>query len=103
MKIGYARISTRDQNPDLQIDALKNAGCEDIYTEVASGGKSERPKLDEMLANLRKDDVLVIWKLDRLGRLTRHLATVSGEKQYNATPISYRASNRHGVDRLPSL
>ena len=68
MKIGYARISTRDQNPDLQIDALKNAGCEDIYTEVASGGKSERPKLDEMLANLRKDDVLVIWKLDRLGR-----------------------------------
>lgn len=56
MKIGYAIISTRDQNPDLQIDALKNAGCEDIYTEVASGGKSERPKLDEMLANLRKSN-----------------------------------------------
>ena len=78
MKIGYARVSTKDQNLDLQIDALKKAGCKKIYKEVISGAKSDRPILNDLLANLREDDVLIIWKLDRLGRSLKHLiGTVS--------------------------
>ena len=73
MKIGYARISTKDQNLDLQIDALQKEGCEKIYTEIMSGSKSERPSLQEMVAHLRKGDVVVVWKLDRLGRSLKHL------------------------------
>ena len=73
MKIGYARISTEDQNLDLQVDALKEAGCEKIYHDIASGAQAQRPALDDLLENIRKDDVLVIWKLDRLGRSLRNL------------------------------
>ena len=65
MLIGYARISTADQNLDLQIHALKNAGCEKI---TGSGAKSDRPKLGEALAFAREKDSIVVWKLDRLGR-----------------------------------
>ncbi|MFN7571522.1 MAG: recombinase family protein [Betaproteobacteria bacterium] len=78
MKIGYARVSTRDQNPALQVDALKAAGCERIYQDVASGAKTARPALDELLGHLRADDVLVIWKLDRMGRSLRHLVELVG-------------------------
>ena len=73
MKIGYARVSTREQNPSLQIDALKQAGCERIYQDVASGAKSSRPELDKLLAEARTGDTIIIWKLDRLGRSLRHL------------------------------
>ncbi len=73
MRIGYARTSTSDQCLDLQIDELKKAGCEKIYSDVASGSKSDRPELKLALANLRKDDVLVVWKMDRLGRSLKHL------------------------------
>jgi DNA invertase Pin-like site-specific DNA recombinase len=79
MKIGYARVSTRDQKADLQMDALKKAGCERIYTDVASGAKTARPELDKMLTDARKDDVIVIWKLDRLGRSLRHLVELVGD------------------------
>lgn len=73
MKIGYARVSTKDQNLDLQIDALKSSGCTKIYTEVASGAKSDRPILNDLLENVRENDIIVIWKLDRLGRSLKHL------------------------------
>jgi DNA invertase Pin-like site-specific DNA recombinase len=76
MKIGYARVSTRDQNPDLQIDALKKEGCEKIYQDTASGAKSERPELDKLLATVGPGDVVVFWKLDRLGRSLRHLVNL---------------------------
>jgi len=78
MKIGYARVSTRDQTPALQVDAFKAAGCERIYQEVASGAKTARPALEELLGQLRAGDVLVIWKLDRLGRSLRHLVELVG-------------------------
>jgi DNA invertase Pin-like site-specific DNA recombinase len=68
MKIGYARVSTDDQNPDLQIDALKLAGCEKIYTDKASGANAKRVELTKCLKALNAGDTLIVWKLDRLGR-----------------------------------
>ena len=68
MQIGYARVSTHDQNISAQIDALKNAGCSKIYSEVVSGVKSEKRALDEALEYLREGDTIVVWRLDRLGR-----------------------------------
>lgn len=73
MKIGYARVSTFDQNLDLQLNALEGAGCEQIFQEKISGGNKDRPELQKMLALLRKGDEVVVWKLDRLGRDMRHL------------------------------
>ena len=73
MKIGYARVSTKDQTVTPQVDALKKAGCSKVYTEVMSGARSDRPILARLLENLRPGDILVIWKLDRLGRSLQHL------------------------------
>ena len=73
MKIGYARVSTRDQSLSMQVEALKEAGCFQIHEEIASGAKAARPILDEIMRNLREGDTLVIWKLDRLGRNLAHL------------------------------
>ena len=73
MFIGYARVSTDEQNLDLQRDALQKAGCEQIYTDRVSGTKAERKGLTEALSHLRKGDTLVVWRLDRLGRSLRHL------------------------------
>jgi len=73
MKIGYARISTADQSLDLQTDALKAAGCEKIFEDVASGAKDERRGLAEAVEYARAGDVLTVWKLDRLGRSLKHL------------------------------
>jgi DNA invertase Pin-like site-specific DNA recombinase len=79
MRIGYARVSTKDQSLDLQVDALRDAGCEQVFQEVASGTKTARPALDDLLSRLRAGDVLVIWKLDRLGRSLKHLVTLTAE------------------------
>ena len=68
MKIAYARVSTREQNLDMQVIALEEAGCEKIYEEKVSGVKVDRPILNNLIKQLRPGDVLVIWKLDRLGR-----------------------------------
>lgn len=76
MKFGYARISTVDQNADLQKDALKAAGCTKILTEQISGASAKRPKLDKLLASLNAGDVLTVWRLDRLGRSLPHLIEV---------------------------
>nr|WP_265099148.1 recombinase family protein [Vibrio campbellii] len=71
--IGYARVSTQSQSLDLQISALKKAGCEKIFTDIASGAKTARPGLKDAEMVLRKGDALVVWKLDRLGRSIQHL------------------------------
>jgi DNA invertase Pin-like site-specific DNA recombinase len=73
MLIGYARISTTDQNLSLQVEALKKAGCTKIFEDTASGSRSERPGLSKVLEVLREDDTLVVWKLDRLGRSVKNL------------------------------
>jgi DNA invertase Pin-like site-specific DNA recombinase len=76
MKIGYARVSTKDQSLDLQKDALHKEGCADIYCEYMSGTQSKRPQLQKMMQQLRKGDVVVVWKLDRLGRSLRDLVNM---------------------------
>ena len=73
MRIGYARVSTIEQNLDLQEDALKAAGCEKVYTDKTGGTRAERPGLERTLADLRPGDKLVVWKLDHLGRSLKHL------------------------------
>jgi DNA invertase Pin-like site-specific DNA recombinase len=80
MQIGYARVSTDDQNLALQMDALKNAGCARIFSdEGISGVVTSRPALDNALAALAPGDVLVTWKLDRLGRSLAHLIQITGK------------------------
>jgi len=76
MLIGYARVSTDDQDTAAQVAALKAAGCERIYREKASGGRWDRPELHRLLDQMRKGDVLVVWKLDRLSRSLRDVLTI---------------------------
>jgi DNA invertase Pin-like site-specific DNA recombinase len=79
MKIGYARVSTDDQNMSLQLDALQAAGCDRVFTDQLSGATTKRPGLDEALAALQPGDVLTVWRLDRLGRTMRHLVNTVHE------------------------
>lgn len=73
MLVGYARVSTQDQNADLQIDALRAAGCEKLFVEKASGAKRDRPELMAAIDYVREGDTLVVWKLDRLARSLKQL------------------------------
>jgi DNA invertase Pin-like site-specific DNA recombinase len=81
MKIGLARVSTRDQHPEAQEDALRAAGCEQVFTDKASGKLARRPGLDQALTIARRGDHLVVTKLDRLGRSLEHLIELSKELQ----------------------
>lgn len=94
-KIGYARVSTLDQDPALQLDALREAGCARVFVDQASGTLAERPELQAALDYLRAGDVLVVWRLDRLGRSLRHLLeTVS---RLDETGVGLR-SLRESID-----
>lgn len=77
MIIGYARVSTNEQNLDGQLDLLKKHGCERIFQEHASGAKSTRPELDRMLDQLRAGDVVIVVKLDRISRSAKHIIELS--------------------------
>src|SRR5258708_35685177 len=79
MRIGYARVSTRDQNLEMQLDALNKAGCKRVFTDKLSGVQVERPGLHEALSHLREADTLVVWKLDRLGRSVKGLVDLVNE------------------------
>jgi DNA invertase Pin-like site-specific DNA recombinase len=82
MRIGYARVSTHDQNLDPQKDALKKAGCEKVIVDVASDKKEKRSGLDRTRDQLRKGDVLVVWRLDCLGRSLKHLIELMNEMEH---------------------
>jgi DNA invertase Pin-like site-specific DNA recombinase len=81
MRIGVARVSTRDQHPEAQEDALQAAGCQKVFTDKASGKLARRPELDKALLVLREGDQLVVTKLDRLGRSLEHLIQLSKQLQ----------------------
>lgn len=99
MKAGYARISTSDQNLYMQEDALKSEGCERIFKDIASGARTERPGLEEVLAYLRAGDLLVVWKLDRLGRSVPHL--IQTIKSLNERKIGFK-SLQENIDTTTS-
>nr|WP_272211157.1 recombinase family protein [Marinicella sp. W31]MDC2877042.1 recombinase family protein [Marinicella sp. W31] len=80
MRVGYARVSTIDQNPELQLEALRRAGCEKVFTERGSGARDDRPELGRILSDvLRGGDTLVVWKLDRLARSLKKLIATAEE------------------------
>src|SRR6476660_9305902 len=89
MLIGYARVSTNDQETATQVAALKAAGCERTYREKASGGRWDRPELHRLLDQLRKGDVLVVWKLDRLSRSLRDVLTIM--ERLNESEAGFRS------------
>src|SRR6202023_3387204 len=76
MMLGYARVSTNEQDTAAQVSALKSAGCEKIFREKASGGRWDRPELNRLLDQLRQGDILVVWRLDRLSRSLRDVLMI---------------------------
>jgi len=91
MKIGYARVSTVDQNTNSQRDALKAAGCEKIITEKIPGASLKRPKLDKLLRSIDAGDVLTVWRLDRVGRSLPHLLEVVADLK--ARDVGFQSLN----------
>ncbi|WP_341763572.1 recombinase family protein [Candidatus Tisiphia endosymbiont of Beris chalybata] len=100
MLIGYARVSTVDQNLDLQLDALKKVGCEKLFEDKITGSTLNRPGLSKALGDLRRGDTLVVWKLDRLGRSLRNLIELINELQEK--DIMFR-SIQDGIDTSNSI
>ena len=99
MLVGYARVSTTDQNLDLQKDALRKAGCRRVYADTASGATDARKGLTQALGYLRKGDTLVVWKLDRLGRSLRHL--IDTVNKLHARKVGFR-SLQENIDTTTS-
>ncbi len=89
MLIGYARVSTDDQNPTLQTDALTKEGCEKVYTDTMTGTRAKRPQLDKALEHVQKGDTFVVWRLDRLGRNLKHLIELV--TQFETRSISFKS------------
>jgi DNA invertase Pin-like site-specific DNA recombinase len=79
MLLGYARVSTDQQDHALQLDALRAAGCDKLFVETASGTRTDRPELAKALEQARQNDVLVVWRLDRLARSLRHLIDIADD------------------------
>lgn len=103
MKVGYARVSTADQDLALQLQALQAAGCDRIYQEHASGAARERPELAKALDCLRAGDQLVVWKLDRLGRSVRHLIDLAEQlqaQQVDLASLTESIDTRSATGRL---
>jgi DNA invertase Pin-like site-specific DNA recombinase len=100
MKIGYARVSTNDQSLDLQIDSLNQAGCEKIYQEKISGMKDDRPQLLELIQFARKGDILVVYKLDRLGRSTKRIIELSEQLEQRGIEL---VSIRDNIDSTTAV
>lgn len=100
MKIGYARVSTLDQSLDLQLDALEKAGCDMVYKEKMCGMKDERPELQKLLQYARKGDILVVYKLDRLGRSTKRLIELSEELEQRGIEL---LSIRDSIDTTTAV
>lgn len=100
MKIGYARVSTHEQSLDLQLDALEKAGCEKIYQEKMSGMKDDRPQLNQLIEYAREGDVLVVYKLDRLGRSTKRLIELSEELEQRGIEL---VSIRDSIDTTTAV
>ena len=97
--IGYARVSTAEQDTALQTDALRQVGCERVFEDVVSGAKADRPGLAAALAYLRDGDVLAVWRLDRLGRSLPHLIETIGALE--ARGVGFR-SLTESIDPHPS-
>jgi DNA invertase Pin-like site-specific DNA recombinase len=93
--IGYARVSTEDQSLDLQLDTLRQAGCERVFTDKVSATRNDHRGLSEARSHLRKGDILVVWKLDRLGRSVKGLVDLVGE--FDQQGVQFR-SLTDGID-----
>jgi DNA invertase Pin-like site-specific DNA recombinase len=102
-KIGYARVSTFDQDPDHQVEVLKKAGCSRIYKEYASGSQRARVELERALGELRAGDTLVVWKFDRLGRSLQHLieiVTVLGTRGVELWSVTEKIDTHTPMGRM---
>lgn len=102
-KIGYARVSTRDQNLDSQIDILKQHGCERIFSEKVSGRKFKRTELDRCLDYMREGDALVLTKLDRLGRTTKQLIELSQHLENQGIDLEILDMNINTKDAMGKM
>ncbi|MEH7504931.1 recombinase family protein [Neobacillus drentensis] len=100
MKFGYARVSTKDQSLDLQIDALTHTGVEKVFQEKMSGTVAERPQLMELFKVLRKGDTLIVYKLDRLARSTKHMLEIAEELETRGVEL---VSLRDSIDTSTAI
>lgn len=102
-KIGYARVSTKDQSLDYQIDTLEDYGCERIFSEKASAKKSKRTELDKFLDYLRSDDTLVAYKVDRLGPTTKQLIELAQWLENNCIELEIIEMNINTNDAMGKM